>query len=90
MSLAGTNLPNEPTRNGGLKIRCGHAARWRVTKSRTYQVHGPNARRKGVEASHEHWTDAYLAAFAMASQAQLVTFDRGLRRFGGVDLLVLG
>lgn len=40
--------------------------------------------------SHERWTDAYLAAFAMASEAQLVSFDRGLRRFGGVDLFVLG
>jgi predicted nucleic acid-binding protein len=39
--------------------------------------------------SHGLWTDAYLAAFAMASQAQLVTLDQGLGRFSGLSLLVL-
>ena len=39
--------------------------------------------------NHKIWTDAYLAAFAHASQSQLVSFDQGLRRFAGLDLLVL-
>jgi len=39
--------------------------------------------------AHVLWTDAYLAAFASKSQSQLVTFDRGFRRFTGLDLLVL-
>lgn len=39
--------------------------------------------------SHALWTDAYLAAFAVESQAQLVSFDRGFRRFDGLDLLLL-
>ena len=40
--------------------------------------------------SHGLWTDAYLAAFAIESNAQLVTFDRGFGGFSGLDLLVLG
>jgi uncharacterized protein len=40
--------------------------------------------------SHALWTDAYLAAFALEGQAQLVTFDQGFRRFAGLDLQVLG
>ena len=39
--------------------------------------------------SNAVWTDAYLAAFALCSQARLVTFDRGFSRFAGLDLLVL-
>jgi toxin-antitoxin system PIN domain toxin len=39
--------------------------------------------------SHALWTDAYLAAFAIQSQAQLVTFDQGFSRVTGIDLLVL-
>jgi len=39
--------------------------------------------------SHAVWTDAYLAAFAIASQCQLVTCDRGLDRFKTLNLLVL-
>ena len=35
------------------------------------------------------WTDAYLAAFAIAGGARLVTFDRDFRRFVGLDLLLL-
>jgi len=30
-------------------------------------------------AAHKVWTDAYLVAFARASDMQLVTLDRGLR-----------
>lgn len=39
--------------------------------------------------SHEHWTDAYLAAFAARVPAQLVTFDKGFSRFAGIDLHLL-
>jgi predicted nucleic acid-binding protein len=35
------------------------------------------------------WTDAYLAAFAIAGGLRLVTFDRGFSRFPGLDLLLL-
>jgi toxin-antitoxin system PIN domain toxin len=35
------------------------------------------------------WTDAYLAAFARAGGLGLVTFDRGFRRYAGLDLRVL-
>ena len=31
-------------------------------------------------------TDCYLAAFAVAGKRTLVSFDRGLRRFAGLDL----
>ena len=34
-------------------------------------------------------TDCYLAAFAIAGGHRLVSFDRGLRRFAGVDLTAL-
>lgn len=39
--------------------------------------------------SHGLWTDAYLAAFAVVSQAQLISFDQGFSRFSGLDLLLL-
>lgn len=32
-------------------------------------------------------TDCYLAAFAIAGKHSLVSFDRGLRRFAGLDLM---
>jgi predicted nucleic acid-binding protein len=35
------------------------------------------------------WTDAYLAAFAVAGGARLVTFDGGFTRFDGLRLLHL-
>ncbi len=34
-------------------------------------------------------TDAYLAAFAIASSRRLVTFDKGFRQFRGLDLNLL-
>lgn len=34
-------------------------------------------------------TDSYLAAFALAGGHRLVTFDRGFRRFGDLDCLIL-
>ncbi|MFI5385468.1 MAG: TA system VapC family ribonuclease toxin [Fimbriimonadales bacterium] len=36
------------------------------------------------------WTDAYLAAFAVAGSMRLVSFDRDLRVFPGLELLDLG
>lgn len=36
-----------------------------------------------------NWTDAYLAAFAMASGCRLVAFDSDFSRYPGVDLLHL-
>ncbi|MCK6682583.1 MAG: PIN domain-containing protein [Thermoanaerobaculia bacterium] len=35
------------------------------------------------------WTDAYLAAFAMAGGLRMVTFDRDFFRFPGLDLELL-
>jgi hypothetical protein len=35
------------------------------------------------------WTDAYLAAFASCAGLRLVSFDKGLSKFGGLDLLIL-
>jgi len=37
----------------------------------------------------DQWTDAFLAAFAIQSAAQLVTFDQGFKRFAGLDLHLL-
>lgn len=36
-----------------------------------------------------HWTDAYLAAFALAGGCRLVTFDGDFRRFPGLTWLRL-
>lgn len=36
------------------------------------------------------WTDAYLAAFAIAAGTRLVTLDRGFHEFRGLEVLVLG
>ena len=45
---------------------------------------------KRDDQSHLLWTDDYLAAFAQAAGAQLVTFDAGLRvRYPSVDVHVL-
>lgn len=38
---------------------------------------------------HRVETDSYLAAFALAGGHRLVTFDRGFRRFAGLDCVVL-
>jgi toxin-antitoxin system PIN domain toxin len=35
------------------------------------------------------WNDAFLAAFAMERDCQLVTFDRGFRRYSGLNLVLL-
>ena len=39
--------------------------------------------------SPRFWSDAYLAAFALAGGYRFVTFDHGFRRFDGLDLLLL-
>jgi toxin-antitoxin system PIN domain toxin len=36
------------------------------------------------------WNDAYLAAFAKMGGLQLVTFDKGFKRYPGLKLKVLG
>ena len=41
-------------------------------------------------SSRKFWTDGYLAAFARAGGLGLVTFDRGFRRYAGLDLTLLG
>ncbi|MFN0078260.1 MAG: TA system VapC family ribonuclease toxin [Prosthecobacter sp.] len=40
-------------------------------------------------SSPKLWMDAYLAAFAMASGAQLVTTDKSFSQFPGLDGLVI-
>lgn len=40
-------------------------------------------------SSPKLWMDAYLAAFAMASGAQLVTTDKAFSQFPGLDVLVI-
>jgi toxin-antitoxin system PIN domain toxin len=44
----------------------------------------------GTKSSPKLWMDAYLAAFAMAGEYQLVTTDKAFKQFRGLDLLVLG
>jgi toxin-antitoxin system PIN domain toxin len=45
---------------------------------------------KRDDRSHLLWTDDYLAAFAQAAAAELVTIDAGLRtRYPSVDVMVL-
>ena len=45
---------------------------------------------KRDDRSHLLWTDDYLAAFAQAANAQLVTLDGGLRaRYPSVDVTLL-
>lgn len=39
--------------------------------------------------SHKRWTDAYLAALAMLSAAQFVTFDKGFTTYPGLALELL-
>ena len=42
-----------------------------------------------ADAAPKLWMDAYLAAFAHASGARMVTFDGGFRQFRGLNLLLL-
>jgi toxin-antitoxin system PIN domain toxin len=46
---------------------------------------------KRDDTSHLLWTDDYLAAFAQAAGASLVTFDAGMfARYPSVDVITLG
>jgi len=44
---------------------------------------------KGFPYSPKLWQDAYLAAFAVAADLSLVTFDQGFRKFRRLQSLVL-
>jgi uncharacterized protein len=51
-------------------------AQWRVfTQSQSY--------------SPQVWNDAYLAAFALVANLELVTFDKGLARYPNVNCRIL-
>jgi toxin-antitoxin system PIN domain toxin len=39
--------------------------------------------------SHDHWNDAYLAAFAIAADLEVVTFDVGFKQFPGLRSTIL-
>ncbi len=41
------------------------------------------------QSGHKLWTDAYLAAFAMAHGLPMLTFDQGFTRFTGVEQQIL-
>lgn len=41
------------------------------------------------KTSSKLWQDAYLAAFALASGLQMVTFDSGFKQFSGLNALIL-
>jgi toxin-antitoxin system PIN domain toxin len=43
----------------------------------------------GSRPSPKLWMDAYLAAFALTGEYQLVTTDKAFKQFRGLDLLVL-
>ena len=40
-------------------------------------------------AGHSSWTDAYIAAFARRCDYEMVTFDRGFRRWNELTLTLL-
>ncbi len=42
-----------------------------------------------LDLGQASWTDAYLAAFAVAGGYRVVTFDGGFGRYAGLDLLRL-
>ena len=81
--------------------RMDHARAWTVVRDVAAQTHvefltepaGIDRRladlslRRG--SSPSFWSDAYLAAFALAGRHRLATFDLGFRRFDGLDLLLL-
>ncbi|HXP84349.1 MAG TPA: TA system VapC family ribonuclease toxin [Bryobacteraceae bacterium] len=45
---------------------------------------------RGPHTGPNFWTDAYLAAFAIAAGYTVVTFDRGFKRHTAVRLRLLG
>lgn len=42
-----------------------------------------------LDVRGKHWSDAYLAAFAMTSKSRLVTFDSDFKRYPGPSYLLL-
>ena len=42
-----------------------------------------------LRRGHVAGTDAYLAAFAIAGKHRIVSFDRGMKRFAGVEAEIL-
>lgn len=42
-----------------------------------------------IDIPSKLWTDAYLAAFASAGNHRIVTFDGDMRKFPGLELLLL-
>ena len=46
-------------------------------------------RTRGRPMSTGIWTDAYLAGFARAGGLSITSFDRGFRRFAGLELQLL-
>jgi len=44
---------------------------------------------KSRQPAHQTWTEAYLAAFALGHGLRLVTFDRGMEKYEGTDVLLL-
>ena len=43
---------------------------------------------QAASPSHRTWTDAYLASLAIKTSNRLVTFDKGFRRFEGLELVI--
>lgn len=91
-------LLTNPKAMGGKPLEVGEA--WRVYR----ELRGPAGvpvveEPEGLEDAlsflvaqgfgYRHWTDAYLAAFALAGGYRLVTFDQGFLRFPGLNLLLL-
>ena len=82
--------------------RMDHGQAWTVVGDLTAQEHvhlldepaGVDRRLAGWcargRSSPGFWSDAYLAAFALAGRHRFATFDRGFLRFDGLDVLLLG
>jgi uncharacterized protein len=45
---------------------------------------------RGYPFSPKLWQDAYLAAFAVTADLELITFDRGFGKFSGLRAEILG
>ena len=44
---------------------------------------------QSTSPSHQGWTDAYLAAFAIAGGHQLITTDKGFKQFAELNPVIL-
>jgi hypothetical protein len=81
--------------------RMDHMQAWDAVRAVVAQEHvGVREEPAGIEqqladfcarrgSSPGFWTDAYLAAFAMAGGYRFASFDRGFRRFEGLDFILL-